>query len=114
MEKHFPLEFAKTLSEQANEAWASGAFVDQVTPTTNRLLQFWFAPEQEAERLINFHAGQRQAILNVIYLSEVLKAANVREAYEKVDPSLLTEAAGTLEELAREKYGHPKVAVKMA
>ena len=28
--------------------------------------------------------------------------------------SLLTEAEGTLEELAREKYSHPKVAVKMA
>jgi len=114
MENHFPLAFAKALSEQANEAWASGAFLDEVTPTTNRLLQFWFAGEQEAERQINFHAGQRQAILNIIYLSEVLKAGNVREAYERVAPNLLTNVSGTLEELGREKYSHPKVAVKMA
>lgn len=114
MEKHYPLEFARTLSEQANAAWASGELLSRVTPTTGRLLRFWLDPEQEAERQVNFHVGQRQAILNVIYLSEVVRAVSVREAYEKVAPSLLTEAEGAIKELAREKYSHPKMAVKMA
>lgn len=114
MENHYPLEFARMLSKQANTAWASGAFLEQVTPTTRRLLEFWFAPEQEVERSVNFHGGQRQAILNVIYLTEIVKAGNVGEAYEKVAPTLLAENHGALSDLGKEKYSHPKVAVKMA
>ena len=42
-----------------------------MTPTTQDLLKFWFSEEYCSLRNQNFHAGQRQAILNIIYLHEV-------------------------------------------
>jgi type III restriction enzyme len=112
--EHLPLAFAVTLTKSANDAWESGAYLEQVTPTTARLLRFWFSPAQESEREVNFHDGQRQAILNVIYLHEIVKAESPRDAYAKVAADLLTSGSGTLDDLGREKYGHPKYAVKMA
>ncbi|MEO8382589.1 MAG: DEAD/DEAH box helicase family protein [Acidobacteriota bacterium] len=112
--EHLPLSFAATLTKQANEAWAEGTYVEQVTPTTARLLRFWFSPEQETEREVNFHAGQRQAILNVIYLHEIAKAESPRDAYAKIAADLLASGSGALEELGSEKYSHPKYAIKMA
>ena len=66
------LELAKRLSETVNAAWESGELLDQVTPTTQELLKFWFSEEYCSLRNRNFHIGQRQAILNVIYLHEVM------------------------------------------
>ena len=106
------LELAKRLSEVVNEAWASGELLEQVTPTTAELLRFWFSEEYCSLRSRNFHAGQRQAILNIIYLHEVLDARNVMEYYERVTPDLMpTLDLGTL---AGPKYQIPKYAVKMA
>ena len=83
------LELAKRLSETVNEAWESGELLDQVTPTTQELLKFWFSEEYYSLRNRNFHAGQRQAILNIVYLHEVLKAKNVLEYYERLMPNLI-------------------------
>ena len=106
------LELAKRLSEVVNEAWASGELTERVTPTTAELLKFWFSEEYCSLRSRNFHAGQRQAILNIIYLHEVLGARNVMEYYERVTPDLMpTLDLGTL---GLPKYQMPKYAVKMA
>lgn len=106
------LELAKRLSEVVNEAWASGELMERVTPTTGELLKFWFSEEYCSLRSRNFHAGQRQAILNIIYLHEVLGVRNVLEYYEKLTPDLMPSLEfGTL---SQQKYQMPKYAVKMA
>lgn len=106
------LELAKRLSETVNEAWESGELLEQVTPTTQELLKFWFSEEYCSLRNRNFHAGQRQAILNIVYLHEVLKAKNVLEYYERLMPDMM--ALADLATLKQQKYQMPKYAVKMA
>ena len=106
------LELAKRLSEMVNEAWESGELLEQVTPTTQELLKWWFSEEYCSLRNRNFHAGQRQAILNIVYLHEVLKAKNVLGYYERLMPDMM--AFSDLGTLNQQKYQMPKYAVKMA
>ena len=88
MAKHPPIAFAKAISDQANASWVDGSFLEKVTPTTRTLLEFWFGSEHEDMRDIHFHQGQRQAILNIIYLYEVLGLNTPREAYNTIAPHL--------------------------
>ena len=106
------LELAKRLSETVNSAWESGELLEQVTPTTQELLKFWFSEEYCSLRNRNFHAGQRQAILNIIYLHEVMGVKNVLEYYEQLTPDLMPVV--DLGALSQQKYQMPKYAVKMA
>jgi len=107
-----PLKMAKTLSEEVNEAWKNGIFYEKVSPVTQDLLRFWFFPTFCDRRDINFHEGQKQAILNIIYLHEILGIKNVKDLYFSTDEELLQEL--DLKELGDEKYQHPMYAVKMA
>ena len=106
------LELAKRLTEIVNEAWADGSMLEAVTPTTKELLKWWFSEEQCSIRKRNFHEGQRQAILNIIYLHEVAKINTVTDTYEFVGDDLIAQA--DLSTLAKAKYQIPKYAVKMA
>ena len=106
------LELAKRLSETVNAAWESGELMEQVTPTTQELLKFWFSEEYCSLRNRNFHAGQRQAILNIVYLHEVMGVRNVMEYYEQLTPDLMPIV--DLGTLGQKKYQMPKYAVKMA
>ena len=106
------LELAKRLSETVNAAWESGELMEQVTPTTQELLKFWFSEEYCSLRNRNFHAGQRQAILNIVYLHEVMGVKNVLDYYEQVTPDLMPIV--DLGTLGQKKYQMPKYAVKMA
>ena len=106
------LELAKRLSETVNDAWKSGELSEQVTPTTEELLKFWFSEEYCSLRNRNFHAGQRQAILNIIYLHEVMGVKNVLEYYQQLTPDLMPVV--DLATLGQKKYQMPKYAVKMA
>ena len=106
------LELAKRLSETVNEAWESGELLDQVTPTTQNLLKWWFSEEYCSQRKQNFHAGQRQAILNIVYLHEVMGVKNVLDYYEQLTPDLMSVVE--LATLGQKKYQMPKYAVKMA
>ncbi len=106
------LELAKRLSETVNAAWESGELMNGVTPTTQELLKFWFSEEYCSLRHRNFHVGQRQAILNIIYLHEVMGVRSVLEYYEQLTPDLMPMVdIGTL---GQKKYLMPKYAVKMA
>ena len=107
------LEVARRLSERVNEAWASGEMLEQVTPTTQELLKFWFSDDYCSLRTRNFHQGQRQAILNIVYLHEVMGVRNVLDIYEQLDEGDLLPVAD-LGTLGKEKYQMPKYAVKMA
>ena len=87
--------------------------LDQVTPTTAELLKFWFQQDYCDLRFLNFHEGQRAAILHIIYAHEVLGAKTLRELYEAVAGDALLEG-GVLGEVTRARHAHPKYAAKMA
>ena len=59
-----------------------GEMLEKVTPTTASLLNYWFGEGFCNERARNFHEGQRQAILNIIYLHEVMGENCVMDAYQ--------------------------------
>ena len=112
MKPDISLELARRLNEQVQTAWADGSMLEAVTSVTADLLRYWFTEPYVDERPCNFHEGQRQSILNIIYLHEVLHVQTVLDVYEQVAPDLLPEA--DLGTLAQEKYSFPKYAVKMA
>lgn len=109
-----PLVLATKLSAKVNEEWADGVgpMLDKVTPTTRDLLRYWFSIAFTDLRDINFHEGQRQAILNTIYLHEVLKPKTVKDNYMMVEPEL----AGYIDHtyLDQLKNKHPKYCLKLA
>jgi type III restriction enzyme len=109
---HIPLKFAKIVTQMANKEWEDGSFLDKVTPITRDLLRFWFQDAFCETRKFNFHEGQKQAILNTIYMHEVLKTKNVMDMYMSAHPELLQEM--DLLNLKQDKYSHPKYAIKMA
>ena len=109
-----PLQLAKDITAKVNDMWLSGEYLKKVTPTTKQLLTYWFDERYIENRDLNFHEGQKQAILNVIYLHEILKTKNIFEVYEQIAPDLLIESANGLSEISKTKYSHPKYAVKMA
>lgn len=106
------LLLAQRLSDRVNEAWESGEMMEQVTPVTRELLQHWFCEPFTTERPINFHLGQRQAILNAIYLHEVAGVQTVEDNYAAV----MADEMGMVDmnNLQQEKYRLPKYAIKMA
>ena len=106
------LELAQRLSDIVNTAWESGEMMGKVTPTTATLLKYWFGEEFCSSRTRNFHAGQRQAILNIIYLHEVVREKIVIDAYEAITTDLMPQI--DLGQLSKDKYQMPKYAVKMA
>jgi type III restriction enzyme len=106
------LILANSITEEVNTAWEDGSLLDKVSPITEDLLKFWFNDEFCETRTLNYHVGQKQAILNLIYLHEVLGIKNVKDLYFSVNLQLLQEI--DLLNIEKEKYKHPKYAVKMA
>ena len=102
-----PLRFARSLSGIVKREWDKGSFIDKVTPVTRDLLNHWFDDAFCHVRHVNFHEGQFQAILNTIYLHEVLQVNGVKEMYMAVNPEFLQEM--DLTELETEKYKHPNM-----
>ena len=89
-----------------------------VTPTTAELLTWWFGEDMVLSRRgLNFHTGQKQAILNAITAHEVLGKDHAHwsllDLYKAAAPDALL--AGTrLNEVAQAKHMHPKYCFKMA
>ncbi|MFM1980232.1 MAG: hypothetical protein RLZ68_1497, partial [Pseudomonadota bacterium] len=105
----------------------SGAadILDLVTPTTAELLLWWFGEDMVLARGasatggggLNFHAGQKQAILNAIVAHEVLGQDRdhwtLLDLYQACAPDALL--TGTrMNEVASAKHAHPKYCFKMA
>ena len=114
-----PLALSAALTAKANQLaldLESGAadLLELVTPITAELLHWWFGQDMvDARGGLNFHAGQKQAILNAIVAHEVLGAATLKDLYAQVAPDALL--AGTrLAEVAAGKHAHPKYCFKMA
>lgn len=112
------LSLAKRLTEQVNATCVGlkdgvADLLQMVTPTTARLLKYWFQCDFCEVRGFNFHAGQKQAIMNMIYAHEVLGATSLKALYEAIVPDDLL-AGGRLGEISQPKHGHPKYCLKMA
>jgi type III restriction enzyme len=114
-----PLALSAALNTRTN-ALALGLehgaadLLELVTPTTAELLQWWFGEDMVAARSgLNFHAGQKQAILNAIVAHEVLGAASLLDLYQQVAPDALL-ADNRLAEVSAPKHAHPKYCFKMA
>ncbi len=88
-------------------------FLSQVTPVTAELLRYWFEADYCDLRELNFHEGQRQAILNIIFAHEVIAPKRLQDLYEQVAPEALLEA-GVLADVTRDGHAHPMYAAKMA
>jgi len=111
--RQIPLRLAEIITKMANKEWDDGTFLDKVSKTTQDLLRFWDPKGSFADlRNVNFHQGQWQAIINMIYMHEVLKVKDVHDMYMSVYPELLQEM--DLVDLKKDKYSHPKYCIKMA
>lgn len=110
---HHPL--ASQITSQVNALRESGELLELVTPTTAELLRYWFDEAyMDMRGTLNFHEGQKQAILNTIYCHEVLKVENVSDMYNKVNSTLDLEE-GIIEEIMDTKrYSFPRYCMKMA
>ena len=100
--------------------------LELVTPTTSELLNWWFGEDMVLARGgttgvnpggLNFHTGQKQAILNAIVAHEVLGQGQdnwkLLDLYRAAAPDALL--AGTrLNEVVQDKHAHPKYCFKMA
>lgn len=107
-----PLKFAHQLTSIVNKAWQDGTFISNVTPITKELLKYWFLESFSSQREFNFHEGQKQAILNTIYVHEIVKSSSVIDMYRIVDKKTLVELGRI--HIDNPKYNYPKYAVKMA
>ncbi|HEU4857890.1 MAG TPA: DEAD/DEAH box helicase family protein [Rhodanobacteraceae bacterium] len=87
--------------------------LELVTPVTAELLRWWFVEDACQSRASNFHAGQRQAILNVIVAHEVLDSPDLADLYRRVCPDALLHG-DRLAEIGQGKHAHPKYCLKMA
>jgi type III restriction enzyme len=89
----------------------SAPILEKVTPVTADLLRWWFQQDCVDARAVNFHVGQRQAILHAIYAHEVLQAETLKDLY------LLLSAEswlGLAKYEALSRSAHPKYCLKMA
>lgn len=87
---------------------------DLVTEPTSNLLRYWFLQDfVDLRNGLNFHMGQKQAILNTIYAHEVLRANSLKELYTQVAQEALMKD-GLLTHISQQKYDHPKYCLKMA
>jgi type III restriction enzyme len=98
----------------------SGAsdLLDLVTPITAELLGWWFGEDMVVARgSLNFHAGQKQAILNAIVAHEVLgadkKQWGLLDLYQATAPEALL-TGSRMAEVSAPKHAHPKYCFKMA
>lgn len=107
-----PLKLAKELTAVVNHEWENGSFISKATPVTQDLLRFWFHDSFCDTRSINFHSGQKQAILNTIYLHEILKTDSVFDIYTSSSDEITAEM--DLAYLKKDKFSHPKYCLKMA
>lgn len=88
--------------------------LDQVSQMTAELLKWWFQAEFQDARRFNFHAGQRQALLNVIYAHEVLGINTLQDLYQAAAPDVMLASARDSEVIRAPKNSYPKYCLKMA
>ena len=95
------------------ETSGEGLFVTETTSVTGELLRYWFFSGYCELRQGNFHKGQRDAILAVVYAHEILKSTTLADLYSQVAPQQILNPE-ILNEVSDPRNQHPKYAAKMA
>lgn len=113
------LTLAKNLTEQVRLACSDleagqGEMLNRVTEVTGELVRWWFQQEYVETRDINFHEGQKQALLNTIYAHEVLGVKTLGELYSAVAPDVLLASDRAAQTVMTQKNAWPKYCMKMA
>ena len=113
------LSLANNLTERVQDACVGlergeAPILSEVTEPTGELLNWWFQQEYIDQREVNFHAGQRQAILNTIYAHEVLGTRTLNGLYQEIAPEVMIESANAAERIHAQKNNYPKYCLKMA
>ncbi len=113
------LSLAKGLTATVEAACAGletgeAPILDQVSETTAELLKWWFQTEFQDARRFNFHPGQRQALLNVIYAHEVLRITTLQDLYQAAAPEVMLTSTRNSETIRAAKNAYPKYCLKMA
>lgn len=110
--KDIPLKMADKLTQIVNKEWNTGEFLNKVTPVTRELLIYWFDESFCNYRNFNFHLGQKQAVLNTIYVHEVLKSKSSKAIYQDIGKEFLQQLEKNKVDM--DKYDYPKYGIKMA
>jgi type III restriction enzyme len=92
----------------------SAPILDEVSELTAELLKWWFQAEFQDARPFNFHPGQRQALLNVIYAHEVLGINTLQDLYQSAAPDVMLTSARDSDIIRAPKNAYPKYCLKMA
>lgn len=113
------LTLAKGLTAKVEEACiglesGEADILDQVSEITAELLKWWFQADFQDTREVNFHPGQRQALLNVIYAHEVLGITSLQDLFQIAAPEVMLASAREAEIIRAPKNAHPKYCLKMA
>ncbi|WP_395773278.1 DEAD/DEAH box helicase [Agrobacterium pusense] len=113
------LSLAKGLTAKVETACAGletgeAPILDHVSEITAELLKWWFQTEFQDARTFNFHPGQRQALLNVIYAHEVLGIATLQDLYQIAAPDVMLTSTRDSEIIRAPKNAYPKYCLKMA
>lgn len=113
------LSLAQGLTAKVNEVCAgldegTAPILDQVSEVTAELLKWWFQADFRDSRTYNFHPGQRQALLNVIYAHEVLGISTLQDLYQAAAPAVMLGSARDSEIIRAPKNAYPKYCLKMA
>ncbi|MBU2341845.1 MAG: DEAD/DEAH box helicase family protein [Alphaproteobacteria bacterium] len=113
------LTLAKSLTTKVEEACVGlengdAPILDQVSEMTAELLKWWFQSDFQDARQFNFHPGQRQALLNVIYAHEVLGIDTLQDLYQVAAPEVMLASAKDSEVIRAPKNAYPKYCLKMA
>lgn len=113
------LTLAKSLTTKVEEACVGlengdAPVLDQVSEMTAELLKWWFQSDFQDARQFNFHPGQRQALLNVIYAHEVLDIDTLQDLYQVAAPEVMLASAKDSEVIRAPKNAYPKYCLKMA
>src|SRR5258708_35719354 len=88
-------------TECAGPESGSAPILEKVSPVTADLLRWWFQQDCVDARAVNFHNGQRQAILHAIYSHEVLQSDSLVDLYQKLAADDLLTARRVEERLRR-------------
>ena len=68
------------------KAWRDGGYKEGTSETTRRLLEWWFLEEHVKKgKTFKFWQAQRDAIENLIYCFEVLKARSLYQLAQKLE-----------------------------
>lgn len=101
------LHLVQTLQPEV-KAWSNEGWPG-TTETTGELLSYWFSRDESVTR---FYPCQQEAIETAVYCHEILGITSLRNLYDRLAPTVLSESAYVQSEV--DSIPFPKYCLKMA